>query len=340
MGGGMPGHGSGQNFAQLPRNVTAWTPNARDERWAAGGNTSGRFGANGSGSGGAYGSPSSWADDATRTAAIPNSFGRKDDHAASTRGGSRSTRSSGRSSLGGGGGGAAVGHGEAAPPPVVSIYDSKANESPARRSDGGGSARSLRPRAALPRHMQHEAEEAAQATPDNKARKRSLASPLGYLMDTNSPAQLDPFNQSGIHSTTDVLPDETWCTVFGFPPHSVSFVLDKFQAYGEIVRHVVGHGNANWMHIKYCSAAQCERALSKNGKIYDGSLKIGVVPCTDTALQADLATGDVRGTPSRHRTYRGGNARDYEVEPPFQANKAPRVEASFVSKFKEYVFGW
>lgn len=37
----------------------------------------------------------------------------------------------------------------------------------------------------------------------------------------------------------------------------------------------------NWMHVKFQSDLQAQRAFSRNGKVVARSIMLGVVPCTE-----------------------------------------------------------
>jgi len=39
--------------------------------------------------------------------------------------------------------------------------------------------------------------------------------------------------------------------------------------------------DGNWIHIHYQSKLQAKKVLSKNGKVFGGSIMVGVVPCID-----------------------------------------------------------
>ncbi|PIK61049.1 putative nucleoporin NUP53 [Apostichopus japonicus] len=59
--------------------------------------------------------------------------------------------------------------------------------------------------------------------------------------------------------------DQTWVTIFGFPPSAASYILQQFSQYGNIQKHV-------------------QKALSKNGKIFGGNIMIGATPCIDKGV--------------------------------------------------------
>ncbi|KAF0026966.1 hypothetical protein F2P81_021703 [Scophthalmus maximus] len=52
-----------------------------------------------------------------------------------------------------------------------------------------------------------------------------------------SPAQVDPFYSQGETLSSDDQLDQTWITVFGFPPASASYILLQFAQYGNILKH-------------------------------------------------------------------------------------------------------
>ena len=87
--------------------------------------------------------------------------------------------------------------------------------------------------------------------------------------------------QVGIESTT-------WITVFGFPPSASAYIVSQFSQYGTVLQH---HSppNGNWMHIRYQTKIQAQKALSKSGKILGGSIMIGVSPCTDTTFMEEMS---------------------------------------------------
>ena len=153
-----------------------------------------------------------------------------------------------------------------------------------------------------------------------------------------SPAQMDPFYTQGEDLTPEDTLDQCWITVFGFPPNSVSFILDQFSQYGTILHHVVVSGS-NWLHLKYHTPLQAKKALSKNGRVFGSCIMVGVQQCIDKALM-NSSSGEsqpIRGTPMRPLTS------NYKV--PIgdsslntQAN-TPQKNTGVISQALEYVFG-
>ncbi|KAL8602010.1 hypothetical protein ACOMHN_008501 [Nucella lapillus] len=171
-----------------------------------------------------------------------------------------------------------------------------------------------------------------------------------------SPSQMDPFYTQGESLRSDDILDETWVTVFGFPPGATSFILQQFSQYGNILKHVPS-AEGNWMHVHYQSKLQAKKALSKNGKVYGGRMMIGVLACIDknvmsnkenvdlcsTPITPQLSTdlnSSVRsaGTPIRPLTAAYTASRsEYEV---MKNKQTPQKDNSIVTKVKEYMFGW
>eukprot|EP01080_Neovahlkampfia_damariscottae_P003350 gene3350-5897_t len=155
-----------------------------------------------------------------------------------------------------------------------------------------------------------------------------------------SPAQMDPFYETGgnIQNTQEL--EQNWITVFGFTPKQTGFVLKQFGLYGEILEHKVGNGN--WMHIKYKKNIQAQKALSKNGKIFN-SLMIGVVECIDKDIINEKYNGfvientldensifDEGETPIKKRKYS-------EIKSEKKITKEPQ-KAGYLSSILDFIF--
>ncbi|KAK2154866.1 hypothetical protein LSH36_255g01006 [Paralvinella palmiformis] len=181
-----------------------------------------------------------------------------------------------------------------------------------------------------------------------------------------SPAQRDPFYTQGDNLKAQDDLDETWITVFGFPPAATSYILQQFSQYGSIVKRVIA-SEGNWMHIKFQSKVQAKKALSKNGRIFGGCIMVGVTPCIDKAA---MVNDDKENTDSTFRTSFMGTptkatllqqsmcdnfntSQTTPIRPLTAAYKAaqsdhevvgqsntPQKNTGILSKTMEYVFGW
>ncbi|KAJ1394641.1 RNA-recognition motif [Sesbania bispinosa] len=65
-----------------------------------------------------------------------------------------------------------------------------------------------------------------------------------------------------------------------------NLVLREFEKCGEILKHVPGPREANWMHILYQNRSDAQKALNKNGMQINGVLIVGVKPLDPMQRQA------------------------------------------------------
>ncbi|XP_029385800.1 LOW QUALITY PROTEIN: nucleoporin NUP35 [Echeneis naucrates] len=183
---------------------------------------------------------------------------------------------------------------------------------------------------------------------------RQAATPgTGMQQVCLSTAQVDPFYSQGESLSSDDQLDQTWVTVFGFPPASASYILLQFAQYGNILKHTVRWASpGNWMHLQYQSRLQARKALSKDGKVFGDAIMVGVKPCIDKSvmdssdvvsspLSNSFSTSALPSTPRSairplSATYRSSSS-DYQV---VSDRQTPRKDDSFVSKAMEYMFGW
>lgn len=93
------------------------------------------------------------------------------------------------------------------------------------------------------------------------------------------------------------------------------------------------------MHIMFQTTLQAQKALGKSGKVMQGNLMIGVVPCTDERAVSEVV--EVSAVPAfsaeASRPFVGVSA-EYSVDPSL-AGPTPRAERGFWSKVSEYIIG-
>uniref|UniRef100_A0A182Q1L5 Nucleoporin NUP35 n=1 Tax=Anopheles farauti TaxID=69004 RepID=A0A182Q1L5_9DIPT len=75
-----------------------------------------------------------------------------------------------------------------------------------------------------------------------------------------------------------------WITVFGFPQNAASKILSHFISIGTVVDKQPAPQGGNWVHLRYTSRLECDRALNYNGRIISDGLMIGVQYCRDPAI--------------------------------------------------------
>lgn len=168
-----------------------------------------------------------------------------------------------------------------------------------------------------------------------------------------SPAQVDPFYSQGEALSSEDQLDQTWVTVFGFPPASASYILLQFAQYGNVLRHSMA-SPGNWMHLQYQSRLQARKALSKDGKVFGDAIMVGVKPCIDKsvmessdAVSSPLSSPFINSSSNLPSTPRSAlrplssayrmSSGEYQV---VADRQTPRKDDSFVSKAMEYMFGW
>uniref|UniRef100_T1J9E2 Nucleoporin NUP53 n=1 Tax=Strigamia maritima TaxID=126957 RepID=T1J9E2_STRMM len=158
-----------------------------------------------------------------------------------------------------------------------------------------------------------------------------------------SPAQIDPFYTQGQCLTSNDQLDETWVTIFGFPPAASSYILQQFYHYGTIVEHRLPP-SGNWMHVRYQTKLQAKIALSKNGKVF-GNYMVGVKPCIDKSIivqyVSKMPTKEME-SPNASRILQNGNqspfaSADFSVINP---GHMPQKRVGIFSKAKELLFNW
>lgn len=104
----------------------------------------------------------------------------------------------------------------------------------------------------------------------NASRAGGMLSPLAAPMQTS---------YSNTHSYSDF-----WITVFGFPTSAASMILQHFSQCGTIVEKVFPPQNGNWVHLKFASRLECDKALNYNEKILGNNIMIGVTQCKDKQI--------------------------------------------------------
>lgn len=75
-----------------------------------------------------------------------------------------------------------------------------------------------------------------------------------------------------------------WITVFGFPHTATSIILSHFSQCGTIVDKKFAPQNGNWIHLRFASGLECEKALNYHERIISNNLMIGVAYCKDPSI--------------------------------------------------------
>lgn len=108
----------------------------------------------------------------------------------------------------------------------------------------------------------------------------------------NEPGFRNP-NNNTFHNTSiynqsmnGIPPSESdfWITVYGFPPTSAPMIITHFSQCGNIVDKSFPPQNGNWIHLRFSSRLECDKALNYNEKILSNNLMIGVSRCKDPCI--------------------------------------------------------
>ncbi|EDV35044.1 uncharacterized protein Dana_GF22540 [Drosophila ananassae] len=182
----------------------------------------------------------------------------------------------------------------------------------------------------------------APAAPVN-ASMRALYSPLGA---TASPG---PGLVATPGPTGADLAAAFWVTIFGFAPGANSMVLQHFTLCGTIVDVVHAPQNGNWMHVRFSSRIESDKALNYNHKVIAGNVMVGVTRCTDRSVidkenSSSVANSEsISGPPStpkiRPFAQQGYKLAQNEstVSPP---RDVPQRSSGLVNKAMDLIFGW
>ncbi|KAG3112297.1 hypothetical protein PI125_g8372 [Phytophthora idaei] len=143
-----------------------------------------------------------------------------------------------------------------------------------------------------------------------------------------------------IHSDEWGQDKQYWITVFGFPSSARSFILHQFQSVGEVINYSSSSGG-NWLHLRYHTRLQAEKALSYDGRTLANNIMVGVKKCYPSDRDANAL--DETPVPS----YFGAHARqslgsrDLEVDPTdADIMLPPRRRQDICSRLLSYLFNW
>lgn len=133
---------------------------------------------------------------------------------------------------------------------------------------------------------------------------------------------------------------EFWVTVYGFPPSATTTILQHFAQCGTIVDKVFSNRNGNWVHLKYSSRLECDRALNYNEKILANNIMIGVTRCKDTNIidKENVCQNNtqMKLRPLAQSTYKSPQSDCAVVGSP----GVPQKTSGLMSKAIDIFFGW
>lgn len=85
-------------------------------------------------------------------------------------------------------------------------------------------------------------------------------------------------------SPTSSRPSNYWITVYGFSPAATSMILSHFAQCGTILDKVYPPQSGNWVHLRFASSLECDKALNYHERILANSIMIGVTYCKDLTI--------------------------------------------------------
>lgn len=136
--------------------------------------------------------------------------------------------------------------------------------------------------------------------------------------------------------------NDCWITVFGFPQSASSMILSHFSQCGAIIEKVFATQNGNWVHLRFTSRLECDKAMNYNGKIIGHNLMIGVQYCSDPSIvgkenyeeRKEYSLSRVRSL--THIAYKNAQHPTDVVPSP----TAPKRSSGLVNKAMDLFFGW
>ncbi|XP_023176356.1 nucleoporin Nup35 [Drosophila hydei] len=166
------------------------------------------------------------------------------------------------------------------------------------------------------------------------ASMRALCSPLG--------ANVSPLTMS---HTPQGRNGDFWVTIFGFSPGASSMILQHFTMCGTIVDVVHAPQNGNWMHVRFASRIESDKALNYNLKVIASNVMVGVTRCTDESIidkeNAKIVEpdADVFRPKVRSLTQQSYNIAQHDTH--VSPNRSvPQKSSGLMNKAMDLIFGW
>lgn len=131
-----------------------------------------------------------------------------------------------------------------------------------------------------------------------------------------------------------------WITIFGFPQNASSQILAHFSQCGSILEKFYSSGN--WMHLKFSSKLECDKALLYNGKIINNNLMVGVLRCTDESIidkENNVSQRPANVSRVRSLTQAAYKSAQEPSEVILSPN-APKRSTGIINKTLDIFFGW
>lgn len=138
-------------------------------------------------------------------------------------------------------------------------------------------------------------------------------------------------------------------TVFGFPPNCRNEILLSFQTHGPVESFdAAADSGSNWLHIVYESEWAAQKALNRNGTIFQPTgVMIGVIPMQSALEKVNIAA-DSFMSPLKKSTLMevpGDIPSIFLKKEPSTNSSSNNLaslpsDSSIVTKAVNYIFGW
>lgn len=121
-------------------------------------------------------------------------------------------------------------------------------------------------------------------------------------------------------------------------------ILQHFTMCGTIVDVVHAPQNGNWMHVRFASRIESDKALNYNLKIIANNVMVGVTRCHDESIikekfkkaEAETDLSKLKVRPLSQQSYNNAQ-QDIHVSP---SNNIPQKNAGLMNKAMDLIFGW
>uniref|UniRef100_A0A182JMS3 Nucleoporin NUP53 n=1 Tax=Anopheles atroparvus TaxID=41427 RepID=A0A182JMS3_ANOAO len=124
-------------------------------------------------------------------------------------------------------------------------------------------------------------------------------SPIPHSTDFNRTANVPSSPSPTYDGTKQEQERSNWVTVFGFPQNAISIIMAHFMGVGTILEKQLALQGGNWVHLRYSSRIECNRAVNYNGRIIGPGLMIGVQYCNDSGVTGKENDSEATDRPQR-----------------------------------------
>lgn len=169
---------------------------------------------------------------------------------------------------------------------------------------------------------------------------------INYDYNQGSPIPQKDLKQNiGLYNVANCLSPpksiDFWITIYGFPVSATALIISHFSQCGNIVDKIFPPQNGNWIHLKFSSRLECDKALNYNEKVLGNNLMIGVTRCKDQSIveKENLDCNDISISRVRSLTHAGYKSMQSPTEV-IPSISAPKKNSGIVTKAMDLFFGW